>query len=158
MTEHPADRRRYQRYDTDVKIYFHVNYDFETKVIFRIIRAVNKKSVAKKYSALSKNINVEGICFLSEKELLRGDQLLLEVYLPSRQKPVKMESIVIWCRPVSGKNDAGKFETGVHIVRVNNKPVSDSVYFDKTYKVIWSNVLESVLGNFRLYVQSKKNS
>ncbi|MBF0523310.1 MAG: hypothetical protein HQL24_09685 [Candidatus Omnitrophica bacterium] len=71
-----------------------------------------------------------------------------------------MEGAVRWSKPLPPSQPSSKlrFETGVRLTAVEGHPVEESVYFDKTYKVLWSGVLESVLGGFRLLAQAKKST
>ena len=146
------DKRRYERYDTEVKIYFYVTYDVRTKVRFKIV-ARNGKTSSPQYSALSRNVSAEGLCFSSDKKLAPGDYLHLEVLLPGGKKSVPMEGEVRWClRSPSSK----KYDTGVKLGYVSGESVEKSIYHDQAYQVIWSIVLESVLGNFRILEQKRR--
>ena len=77
MESKMPEKRRFRRYNTEVKIYFDFAYDLETKVKFELID--EKERVMKnKYSAVSQNISAEGICFVSHKNVRKDDQLFLE--------------------------------------------------------------------------------
>jgi hypothetical protein len=143
------ERREYPRYDTEVKIYFHIQYDIETKVKFKILSSVMKSVKEHKYSGLSLNASAAGLCFVSKKKLKKGDILFIEVFEPKIRRPVKMEGEVRWSHKIAGRpGDAKKYDTGVRLILVNGKSVADSVYFDKKYKIMWSIVLESLFGSF----------
>ncbi|MDP1853020.1 MAG: PilZ domain-containing protein [Candidatus Omnitrophota bacterium] len=148
------ERRKYLRYNTEVKIYFHVNYDLKTKVRFQVLDEKESMLLSKKYPALSRDVSAEGLRFNSGKELKKGNSLYLEVYLPRKKRPVRMTGQVRWSKKVlgsgSGKN---KFDTGVKLLTVSGKPVSNSIYFDNESRVIWSTVLDSVFGSFRKLMQ-----
>lgn len=150
MSASARERRKYERYGTKVDIYFRVSYDISTKVKFQVQNAPVPK-VARKYIAISRNISAEGLNFISKKQLEKGDKLYLEIYLPKAKEPIVMDGNVHWCAPVVGRNaPKTAFETGVKISSVQGQPVERSIYFDKTYQVTWSVLLESVLGNFRI--------
>ena len=149
------EKRQYQRYDTEIKVYFRVSFDIETIVKFMVIGKGKKKTRPKKYSALSKNVSVNGLCFNSDKKLNKGDILFLEVFLPKQKNPISMEGEVRWSQP-SGKK--GRFDTGLRIATVDGKTVSDTIYTDETYHITWSAILESVFGNFRKFAQKQKKS
>ena len=85
------ERRRYQRYDTQMRVFFRVQYDIHTKIKFQIIDATRNKKSLRKYNGISKNISVEGLCFTSRKQLTPHDILLLELYVPHAKRPVRME-------------------------------------------------------------------
>ena len=140
-----AERRHYQRYDTDMRIFYRVSYDIETKVKFSLMPAARAISVSHKYSGRTRNISIEGLCFASRKKLNKGDSILLEVYAPGVSEPVKMSGSVQWSKGVEGRKAV--FHAGVKLESVNGKAVG--VHFDETYKVFWSDVLESVFGSFK---------
>jgi len=150
------EQRKHERYDTEVKIYFHYAYDIKTKVKFQLVDKERDEILSKKYLAFSKNVSSVGLCFVSEKRLEVGDNLNLEVYLPQAEEPIFMKGEVKWshaCKAdTEGKN---KFETGATLISVEGQSVSDSIYYDKTYQVEWSVVLESVLGSFKTLVRKR---
>ena len=154
-SEDKNDKRQYERYDTEIDIYFQVNYDVQTKVKYQKIDKTKGLLAAKKYSAISKNISAEGLCFRSERKLEIGDILYLEVYLPTEKDPIPMEGEVRWSQPIADSPGAQEFDTGVKILMVKGKSVTASIHFDKYHKIVWSVVLESVLGSFRILNQRK---
>ncbi|MCM8791249.1 MAG: PilZ domain-containing protein [Candidatus Omnitrophica bacterium] len=157
MANSYIERRKYLRYDTDMKVYFQVKYDIKTRVEFIVLEEEWKSGTVHKYSGLCKNVNVEGMCFVSRKKLNKGDILLLDVYEPIVKGPVRMEGEVRWSKKISGKEgDRGLFRTGVRLISVNGKSVADSIYFDKKYKIVWSAVLESLFGNFAAMLKKLK--
>ena len=142
------EKRKYERFDTEVKIHFYVPYDLKTKVNFEIKQTPPAAS-KKKYEGVSRNISAGGICFSSSKKLEKGDGLILEVYLPQTQKPILMEGKVCWSQ--ASRNNlpsVEQFDSGVQLTLVNGKSVEESIYFDHAHQVIWSAVLEMVLGSF----------
>jgi len=151
------ERRKYPRYDTEVKIYFHVTYDIKTKVKFKVLVGHHKGLSAHKYSGLSKNVSAEGLGFVSRKKLEKGDLLFIEVYEPKIKGPIKMEGQVRWCRKLADK-DRGRdlFHTGVRVILVNDKLVADTIYFDKKCNLMWSAVLQSLFGSFAAMLRKTK--
>lgn len=159
MKKVKQERRKYYRYDTEMKVYFRVSYDVRTKVMFQVIDIGKKKNMLKKHPGISKNISVEGLYFVSKKELAKGDILLLEVYAPNTKVPNLMEGEVRW----SHKNPKDikykdMFHTGVKLITVNGKSVTDSIYHDKKYEVDWSIVLEAVFGSFKKMIKHLKEN
>lgn len=141
------ERRKYYRYDTEMKLYFRVSYDVRTKVAFQVLGDDEDKS--KRYFGISKNISVEGIYFVSKKELKKGDRLLLEIYAPKSKTPSFMEGEVRWSHKIpEDQKYSDMFHTGVKLITANGKSVADSIYHDKKYEVDWSIVLEAVFGSF----------
>ncbi|MDD5005078.1 MAG: PilZ domain-containing protein [Candidatus Omnitrophica bacterium] len=151
------ERRKYERYDTEAKIYFRVVYDIKTKIEFQVIDKSGKGELfSEKYPAISRNVGVEGISFISDQQLNKGDFLYLEVYLPDDKKPIHMEGQVRWSQQASLKaKKKNKFDTGVKLITVEGQSVLGSVYYDEANKVVWSVVLDSVFGNFRKLTQKK---
>ena len=157
MAKSAVERRKYTRYDTEMKLYFRVKYDIETKVKFRVLRSGSGKISFHRYSGLCRNVSAEGICFSSRKRLQKGERLLIEVFEPIVKSPVIMEGEVRWSRRDSeGGGRYGPFRTGVCLISVNGLPVADSVHLDKKYRVAWSVVLDSLFGNFAAMVRRLK--
>lgn len=166
MTGRKDERRKAERYRTEVEIYFDFAYDIETKVKFELIDRQKEKALSRKYSAVSRNVSIEGLCFVSRKKVEQGDLLHLEVYLPAASEPIHMKGEVKWCRPVPPSPDASpedkkiqcSFETGVKLMLVNGEPVHKSIHHDQAYGVDWSIVLESVFGSYRMLMEGKFKS
>ncbi|MEI8348669.1 MAG: PilZ domain-containing protein [Candidatus Omnitrophota bacterium] len=159
MVKIEQERRKYSRYDTEMKIYYQVTYDIRTKVKFQVLDSENHKISLRKYSGLSKNISAEGLCFVTKKKLNKGDMVLLEVYVPNVRKPVQMEGRVQWTKKIPREpRHKGMYHTGVKLVLIDGKPVNQSIHFDKKYNIFWDTVLDAVFGSFRKMVRKiKKN-
>ena len=146
----PPEKRKYERYDTELKLYFGQSFEVETKIKYQLLDKQNDKPISRKYAALSKNVSAEGLGFLAAQQLTPGDYLTLEVYLPTATQPVRMEGEVRWSNPVAADKDEGSmFQTGVLLKKVNGEIVNKTIHFDKAYHISWSNVLESILGSFK---------
>jgi hypothetical protein len=141
-------QRKYPRFDTDIRISFSLPYDFRTKIGFKVDsdHDATQKNV---YSGFSKNISVNGLCFESSKELSPGDKLWIEMHIPNNPEVVYLEGEARWSRLISVVPNAPHvYATGLIVHKVDGAPVDDTVYFDDTYKVMWSQLLERVLGSF----------
>lgn len=149
MQKARLERRKYERFDTEMKVCFRVSYDFKTRVKFKLLETKRCVHDSKRHSGYSKNISVEGICFISRTKLNKGDILMLDVFVPKSEKSIPMKGQVCWCHMISGKST---YATGVKILSVNEKVVSRSIHVDKKYKVVWSAVLESLFGDFKKMV------
>ncbi len=146
----PPEKRKYERYDTELRIYFDRGFEVETKVKYQLLDKQREKPISRKHAALSKNVSAEGLGFIASQQLQKGDFLHLEIYLPTANQPVKMEGEVRWSNPVAGEKRQGPlFQTGVLLKKVNGEPVDKTLHFDKEYHINWSNVLESILGSFK---------
>jgi len=158
MDKFKKERRKYNRYDMEAKVYFYVDYDLGTKVEYKIINRRDRGAAAKKGIGLSKNFNVRGMRFSSDKKLAKGDALLIHICLPKHHKPIAMEGKVRWSREIIPAPAVRyKFDTGVKLVAVEDKPVTKTIHFDKEYGVPWSIVLESVFGGFKDIARGKSS-
>ena len=147
----PQEKRQFERFDKQIKINFEFFYDATTKVKYQV---VDQDNSVEKYEGISKNICATGLCFTSDQKLKEGQTLHLEVYLPRAQSPIHMDGQVRWCDlSQSNKEKFPRFDTGVRLMSVEGQPVDNSVHFDETYHVMWSNVLESIFGTFRKLMQ-----
>ncbi len=158
MKNKVEERRKYPRYDTEIKIYFRVNYSLKTKVEFQLISAQDKKMLSKKYWGLSKDVSVEGLRFCSAKKLRKGNRIYLEMYLPKSRQPVWMIGQVRWSKKLDNPRVKYQYDTGLKLKNVMGEPVSKSIYFDKKYKVFWSSVLNYAFGSFRKLKNKKGNT
>ncbi len=153
MKKVSQERRKSQRYDTALKVYYQVTYDVSTKVKFQFIDSV-KPAASRKYSGVSRNVSVDGLCFEARKKLNKHDRILLEVYAPNTKTPVHMQAEVRWAHSISRLSSARvATRAGVEIVSVEGKSVARSLHFDKKYRVAWSLVLDSLFSNFKTMVQ-----
>lgn len=159
MNNPNEERRKYSRYNTEMKVFFRVSYDVKTKVTFQVITAdsAGNEGASEKYLGISRNISVEGLCFVSDKKLEPGKIILLEVYPPKVKTPVQMKGEVRWSQEVPGDSEGkNKIHTGVKLIEVNNMPVADSIYYDEEYKVYWSSVLETIFSSFKYMIEHDK--
>jgi len=162
MTGQGKERRKHKRFNMDAEIYFDFIYDLETKVEYELIDKKQEKPLSEKYSAISRNVSVGGLCFVGTKEVKQDDLLHMEVYVPRAKKPIHMKGETVWCKPatptyqdliiadVEGKR---YFEVGVRLLEVNGVSVDESIHHDPTYDVDWSVVLESIFGNFKMLME-----
>ncbi|MCB9771348.1 MAG: PilZ domain-containing protein [Candidatus Omnitrophica bacterium] len=148
-----GERRRHERYETDLKIAFSVNFNLETKIKFQVQGKPEDTNSNRVYSGVGHNINVEGLGFSSGVKLEKGEMLLLDVFLPTVKEPIPMSGKVRWCR----SSALGEFKTGVKILKVRDEDVQSSVFLDPTNKVQWSILLESVFGGFKESILKKKS-
>ena len=148
MSEQTPERRKYDRYGSNMEVSFKLIYDVHTQIKYQIIDTQGERLLSKKYSGFSQDVSAEGLRFTSSEKLNSGDIIRVEVYTLMTPKPIMMDAEVRWCRlnPQSNHPDT-KFETGIKIMTVNQKPVAETVKFDKVRGVVWSDVLELLLKN-----------
>jgi len=145
MAYRGKERRRYERFDMETR----VDYQLVTKVKFRVLDKQEARASAEKCSGISRNISAEGMRFISDKKLRKGDRLKLEVFLPGSRKPIPMSAEVMWSKEIFPYEEGGlKFDTGVRLLRVRSRSVAKSIHIDRKYKEPWSIVLDSILGGF----------
>ncbi len=151
MGEWPEhDRRSYDRYETDLKVRFRVNFDVRTRVDFRIKEAGGGGEASDRHHAVSRNVNVEGMGIRSPVELQPGDLLALEVYVPAVGDPIPMEAEVRWCRAVDGEPEGDlAWDVGLRILKVAGEEVAKTIFMDRIHNVMWSIVLETVFSSFK---------
>lgn len=144
------ERRKFDRYETDIQIQFYVNFDLKTKINFQVKDKTRKDYSAEKYQALGKNVSAEGVGFISKVKLKKDDRLRMDVFIPAVKDPVVMEGVVRWCQLIEKHPPATElFETGVRITVVNGESVEKTVFIDRIHNIAWSGVLESVFGSFK---------
>lgn len=148
MEQLTDNRRKYLRYMTDARVEFRVPYDFEAELDFKITEEI-MEGREHTYNGVSRNISVRGLSLYSPKRLEPGDLLWMDLHLPKSEQVVFLRGEVCWCHTQEALQD-GKtgFLTGVKINTVDGHDVDETVYFDKVYGVVWSELLERVLGGF----------
>jgi len=146
--DYPKEKRKFERFQIGTDIFFTVIYDVKTKIRFQIIDQKSEKILPPKYPAVTRNVSAEGIGFTSLKKLDVGGLLLLEVYALDSRGPVYLQGEVKWCRKVLSTTE-DKFDTGVSIKTIGGRDVAETFYHDDQKRVVWSAVLESILGDFR---------
>ncbi len=149
------DKRKYERYDTDVEAFFQRIYNVKRKMDFRLVNTEDKKVSSTSFPASTLNISAQGICFVCDRRLKQGDTIALEVVLQDEKKTVHMEGLVRWARVIQaskgGAKSRGKaqYAIGVKLITVDGYDVLKSIIYDPVYKVFWSNVLQALIGHFR---------
>ena len=149
MKKHPHEKRKSQRFQTEKKVFFQIAFDVKTRVDFQIMDKETGKFLSRRYSALSNDVSADGLSFCCGHKLNSGDWLLLEVEVDQGQKKViRMEGEVKWSS--ASTDDPSKFNTGLHLLNVEGKAVQKTFHLDENNEVVWSAVLESILGNFKV--------
>lgn len=147
MSDKKSEKRKFDRYSTDAKVFFQVVFDLKTKVDFQLLDKETRKARSRRYSALSKNVSIEGLCFCCGQKLNVGDLLLLEVEIPGKKSFVPMQGEVCWS--TADHEESSKFNTGVHLITVKDQAVDTTFQYNEQDQVVWSGVLEAIIGNFK---------
>jgi hypothetical protein len=98
-----AERRKYVRLDTEVKI-----------------ECTPVEGKEQSVQAVTKNISVQGICFNSNKRFKSQSPMNLEVFIPGTNEPIKLEGEVVWCQEVKSAKAGSPltYDTGVRLVNI----------------------------------------
>jgi hypothetical protein len=148
------DKRSYTRLCKTEDVSTEFAYDVRTRMTFRFKKG--SYDDANLYTGAIKNISAEGLCFVSNQPVNPGEKLEILVSLPGAERAIKMDAEARWTAISKEENNNSRFDTGVRIVTVDGNPVAKSVYYDETYHVHWSIVLEAVLGRFRIMQQNRR--
>ena len=149
MNQKPSEQRKSKRYSTEVEGLFQVAYPLITNMNFQIIDQESGDFHTSKYSAVSKNVGVEGLCFTTGFRLNIGEHIYLEVFVKGKKDPVPMEGQVRWsrqCLLTTGKER--QFDTGIKIISIKGQPVAETFEKDKSDQVVWSGVLRMIFGEY----------
>jgi len=109
-----VERRKYIRFESQTEIHFHIRERSE------------EESSRKRISGITKNLSIQGVCFVSDKELQAGTVITLEVNLPTQEEPLLLEGEVRWSQISENQGEEGMYETGVKLFTVDK---TDEVRF-----------------------------
>lgn len=71
------------------------------------------------FSAIGKNIGVEGMLLTSEKKLRPGKILALDILFPGETVPIKIKGQIRWCASLKeNKDQPGPFDTGIQFIDI----------------------------------------
>ncbi len=98
-----VNRRRYLRFNS------------ESKINFQVQKKGRNQTLSEKTSAITRNLSIEGICFICEKNLTPGDIIKLEIVLPSQSQPLHLEGQVQWVGSLKPTENIEVFEAGVKL-------------------------------------------
>jgi len=155
MKKRIRERRKYERYETELEILFHVKYRLQTKVSFRLLKP--RIASEERYEGFTRNISVEGLRFFSSIKLNVGDLLYLELFLPKQKRPICMTGRVCWSRQLFKIiSRCPAYDTGVKLTTIGSKKIAPTIHFEKKYGVYWSILLESIFGSFKKLVRKHK--
>ena len=147
MGPKPSEQRKFKRYSTEVENLFQAAYPLKTNIHFQIIDQESGELHTSKYSAFSKNVGVEGLCFTTSLRLSQGEHLYLEIFANGKKDPIPMEGQVRWSRQcLSTAGPERQFDTGIKIITVKGQPVSETFEKNKADQIIWSGVLRMIFG------------
>ncbi len=147
MADHPNNQREHQRYETSIDAFFERIYPVKHKVDYQHVPPPPEKPSETRYPATTSNVSAQGLCLLSERRLQIGDTIALSAVLPKSNENIKMTGQVQWCRMVNPhRSQRGDFSTGVKVETIDGKKVLDTIVYDPTLKIFWSDILEKLVG------------
>lgn len=147
MNQKSSEQRKFKRYSSEVEVIFQVAYPFQADMNFQIIDSESGEPQTSKYQASSKNIGVEGLCFTTSFRLEQGEKISLEVMVPGQKKNIPMEGVIRWSRQCFPPGKERKYDSGIKILTVNGKPLSETFEYDDSKQIVWSAVLQTILGD-----------
>lgn len=103
-----VEKRKYVRFDLEVKIKFQILQQGKDK------GQVPSESV----SAITKNLSVEGIRFISDVRVELGSIIRMEILLPTQTQPLHLEGQVKWSQSLKQPDGKELFETGVKLFTI----------------------------------------
>jgi len=128
-------------------------YDFYAKVDVHSAEKPTKPKVLKCHG-VCKNISAEGLCFVSEKKLKKGEKLDLEFYIADSDSPIHMQGNVRWSKKAPETQATySQYDTGLKLTTIEGRAVGNSIHFDERYKVYWSDVLELISGEWKQFIE-----
>ncbi len=140
--------RQFPRFKNDGKIAFRLHYDFSAEIDFKVGKTPLAAS-QHSYLGFTKNISINGLCFESAKELKPHDKVWIEFHLPDSNMLIYMEGDVRWTTAVPCKDEKfPQYMVGVSIDKIDGMNVDDTIYFDQSYQVMWSQLLDRILGGY----------
>lgn len=148
-----GNRRTNKRHDYERKVFFDFIYDYKSNVEFEP-HSQNIAPTTLKFKGTTQNLSAHGLCFTSGEELQRGAVIDVRVYPPNSEndkESLLMQGEVRWNKVATVDRDGEKlYATGVQIINVEGKPIDDTIYFDEKHQVYWGEVLEKLVGSYKV--------
>jgi c-di-GMP-binding flagellar brake protein YcgR len=102
-----GERRKYFRLDVSAKVVFKV----KDKKTLNLPREA--------YESFSKNISIEGVCFISPTAPKLHKAIELKIYLPGEKRAINLVGKTKWCRVVKKEDGEKVFEVGVELSTIS---------------------------------------
>ena len=96
----------------------YVRFNVKTEVKFQAQQKYQGQTPSENVSAITKNLSVEGVCFLTDKGLDPGNMLKLEIVVPDQPEVLHLRGEVMWSIPVSLPDGKQGYETGVKLFTI----------------------------------------
>ena len=96
----------------------YVRFNVKTEVKFQAQQKYQGQTPSENVSAITKNLSVEGVCFLTDKALDPGNMLKLEIVVPDQPEVLHLRGEVMWSIPVSLPDGKQGYETGVKLFTI----------------------------------------
>jgi len=95
-----------------------IRFDFDANVKFKVSENAD---VSENINGKAKDLSGEGVCIVTEKELPREKDIQLDIFLPGKKAPIRVQGKVIWTQRIKSadKNTSDHFENGIKIYVVD---------------------------------------
>ncbi|MFH1996742.1 MAG: PilZ domain-containing protein [Candidatus Omnitrophota bacterium] len=111
------ERRRYIRVEAQAEVKFELQH-----------LAISKESIHKT-PAIAKNLSIEGVCFICERDIAKGTVISLNILLPLEDRPLRLDGQIAWSRPLELSSGRKMREIGVKIFSLEKSDESRFVKF-----------------------------
>ena len=97
----------------------YIRFDSNALLKYTIKEPASSQDSQNEIHDIVKNLSIQGVCVILNKQLASHTVILLEIFLPSVQKPINFEGEVRWARPFMNQDINNMFETGVKILNIS---------------------------------------
>ncbi len=98
------------------------------KINFQVRKKKGGQPASDRIRAITRDLSMDGISFVSGSRLQPGDLLKLEIFLPSHPKALHLEGKVIWTSPVK-QMGREMLETGVKLFNMSKADENSFVQY-----------------------------
>jgi len=95
----------------------YVRFDVECNINVQVVPAGGISEPSDIVSSLSKNLSMEGICFVSEKAIDPGSLLKVEIFVDEQKQALSLQGEVVWNHEVT-RDGKVVFEVGVKLFTI----------------------------------------
>jgi len=106
--ERSSEKRKYMRLNV------------ETRIDLRAYDGDKSKDDIVPVAAMSKNISIDGIRFISDRELTPGSKMGVEIFLEDDADPVHIHGEVVWSEKIKTRKGAdASYESGMRLLTID---------------------------------------
>jgi len=95
-----------------------IRFDLDADVRYNLAGEPHSRD---KMRGKAKNLSAEGVCIAVDKELPRDNDVQVDILLPGKRRPVRVDGKVVWVKKIPSSKRAKKdrFEAGIKIYTVD---------------------------------------